>query len=250
VYFPACVNRIFGNAPEDERAVSVPEAMVAVSGRAGMPLWIPPDVAGRCCATPWSSKGFAEGRALMSSRVAASILDWTDGGRLPLVVDATSCTLGLLREVPEALDEGAAERFREVRIIDSIEWVHDSLLPALAPPTRVHSVAVHPPCAAVALGLAEKLRAVVAQLADEAIVPAASGCCGTAGDRGLLHPELPAAALAPVADELAGHALSACVCSNRTCEIGLTQVTGRPYESFVQLLEQLTREPGASGERA
>ena len=26
--------------------------------RAGLPLWIPDDVAGHCCATPWSSKGY------------------------------------------------------------------------------------------------------------------------------------------------------------------------------------------------
>jgi D-lactate dehydrogenase len=31
------------------------------------------------------------------------------------------------------------------------------------------------------------------------------------------------------------------VCSNRTCEIGLQQGTGRPYESFVFALEELTR---------
>ncbi len=252
VYFPACVNRIFGNAPEhDAPGPSVPEAMVTVSARAGVPLWIPEDVAGSCCATPWSSKGFADGHAHMSARVANAILRWTEDGRLPLVVDATSCTLGLLREVPDALEDDTAERYRKVRILDSIEWVHDSVLPALDPAAgvRVHSVAVHPPCAATALGLVEKLRAIAAELADETVVPVASACCGTAGDRGLLHPELPAAALAPVADELAGQAFSACLCSNRTCEIGLTQVTGRPYESFVLLLEQLTREsvPGGAG---
>jgi D-lactate dehydrogenase len=62
-----------------------------------------------------------------------------------------------------------------------------------------------------------------------------------AGDRGLLHPELPASALRRAGEELAGRALDACVCSNRTCEIGLQQVTGRPYGSFVLLLEELTR---------
>ena len=29
--------------------------------------------------------------------------------------------------------------------------------------------------------------------------------------------------------------------ANRTCEMGLRQATGRPYESFVFLLEELTR---------
>src|SRR5262249_2305164 len=152
--------------PEHTKGPSVPEAMVAVSERAGLPLWIPEDVAGTCCATPWSSKGFADGHASMSARTANAILRWTEDGRMPLVVDASSCTLGLLREVPEALDEATAERYRAVRIVDSIEWVHDSVLPALDPAARVrvHSVAVHPPCAATALGLVDKLRAIASEL--------------------------------------------------------------------------------------
>ena len=67
-----------------------------------------------------------------------------------------------------------------------------------------------------------------------------------AGDRGLLHPELPAAALAETASELSGRELDACVSCNRTCELALEGVTGRPYESIVATLERLSR-PGASG---
>ena len=36
---------------------TVPDALVAVSARAGMPVWIPPDVAGFCCGVPCRSKG-------------------------------------------------------------------------------------------------------------------------------------------------------------------------------------------------
>ena len=57
----------------------------------------------------------------------------------------------------------------------------------------------------------------------------------------MLHPELPAAATADEAAELAGHRFDAHLCSNRTCEIGLEQGTGRRYESFVFALEELTR---------
>lgn len=72
-------------------------------------------------------------------------------------------------------------------------------------------------------------------------MPPGTTCCGTAGDRGLLHPELPPSALEDVAAELSGRRLDAHLCSNRTCEIGLEDATGRPYESFVLLLEELTR---------
>jgi D-lactate dehydrogenase len=62
-----------------------------------------------------------------------------------------------------------------------------------------------------------------------------------AGDRGWLHPELPQSALRELARELEGHAYDACVSSNRTCEVALREVTGRPYSSFVLALEELSR---------
>jgi D-lactate dehydrogenase len=241
VYFPACVNRIFGNPRERSAKPSLPEALVAVSARAGLPVWIPQDVAGNCCATPWSSKGYRRGHERMASTVAESILRWTHDGQLPLIVDASSCSHGLLGDVATQLDEARRERFERVRILDSIEWVHDSLLPALPVRRRAASVALHPACSAVHLGLQEKLRAIADALAEDVTLPAATTCCGMAGDRGLLHPELPASALSAVAAELEGRAFDACLCSNRTCEIGLQQVTGRPYGSFVLLLEELTR---------
>ncbi|HEX7609551.1 MAG TPA: FAD-binding and (Fe-S)-binding domain-containing protein, partial [Solirubrobacteraceae bacterium] len=164
VYFPACVNRMFGNAREDLEQPSVPQALVEVSARAGLPLWIPPDVAGVCCATPWSSKGYERGHQHMARRAAEAILRWTEDGRLPLVVDASSCSHGLMTDVAERLDEPARERFARVHVIDSIAWAHDSLLPALEVGRRAASVAVHPPCSAVHLGLQEKLTAVAEAL--------------------------------------------------------------------------------------
>jgi D-lactate dehydrogenase len=242
VYFPACVNRIFGNPPGVPPAEpTLPEALVSIAARAGQPVWIPDDAAGHCCATPWSSKGYHRGHEHMAQRIAQSAIRWTGGGRLPLVVDASSCTHGLLGEVKAALDEQTRERFERVRVLDAVEWMHDSVLPSLPLEGKVGTAAVHPTCSVRHLGLSEKLEAIAAALAEDVVVPVADTCCGTAGDRGLLHPELPEAALSPLVEELEGRRLDACLCSNRTCEIGLQQVTGRPYESFVLLAERLSR---------
>jgi D-lactate dehydrogenase len=238
VYFPACVNRIFG--AEDE-AGWVPRALVELSARAGAPLWIPPDVAGACCATPWASKGYRRGREEMSRRTAEAILRWTDAGRLPLVCDASSCTLGLVREIPEAVDEELRERLEAVEVIDALTWTRERLLPRCEPSRRLPSIAVHVPCAATHLGLRETVLELAAALADEVHEPAAGTCCGTAGDRGLLHPELPAAALAPVREQLAATRPSVCASSNRTCEMGLTQATGREHAALIAVLEQASR---------
>jgi D-lactate dehydrogenase len=231
VYMPACINRIFGSARGAPPRPSLPEALVALSARAGMPLWIPDDVAGNCCGTPWSSKGFTRGHEVMAARVRAALGRWSDGGRVPVVIDASSCTHGLVSEVGV---EG-------VRVLDSIEWVHDHLAERLHIQRRLDSVAVHPTCASKHLGLSEKLVEIARSMAEEVIVPAGTSCCGMAGDRGWLHPELPASALRDVALELDGRRFDACVSSNRTCEVALRDVTGQPYESFVLALEAATR---------
>jgi D-lactate dehydrogenase len=237
VYLPSCLNRIFGrpdgtgSSPIHPARVSLPEALVAISARAQRPLWIPPDVAGHCCGTPWSSKGYADGLAEMAARTTAALRRWTDGGELPVVMDASSCTLGLRENL--ALDG--------IEVIDSVSWVHDHLIERLQVTHRLGSVVIHPTCATGHLHVSGKLAAVAGRLADEVVVPAATRCCGMAGDRGWLYPELPAAALADTAAELEGRTFDACLSSNRTCEIALQQVTGRPYESLVLTLEALTR---------
>ncbi len=220
VYLPACINRIFGGESPVER-------LLVLSERAGLPLWIPDDVAGHCCAQPWSSKGYERGHELMAQRTATAIARWSEDGKLPVVTDASSCAHALGSE--------------GVAVLDSITWVHDHLLPRLRVVSRLRSVALHPTCSATQLGLRAKLEAIGAALADEVVVPAASGCCGMAGDRGLLHPELPRSALRDVASELAERDFDAYVSSNRTCEIALAQVTGRPYASFLVAMEELTR---------
>ncbi len=246
VYMPACLNRIFGNARGGEPGLSLPQALVDVSARAGLPLWIPDDAAGHCCATPWSSKGYRRGHEHMAAKTAAALWRWSDGGRLPVVIDASSCALGLREEIAPCLSDAERERFQQIELLDSIAWVHDRLLTRLTVGRRLERIAVHPTCAAGQLGLAGKLEAIARELADYVLVPVASSCCGMAGDRGLLHPELPASALRDTAAELAERRaervrVDAHVCSNRTCEIALQEVTGAPYASFVLALERVTR---------
>jgi D-lactate dehydrogenase len=243
VYLPACINRIFGNPRGAERGPSLPEALVEVSARAGLPVWIPADVAGHCCATPWASKGYRRGQDHMAAKTAAALWRWSDGGTLPVVIDASSCAQGLSEDLAPRLQGAERERFEQIEVLDSIAWVHDRLLARLQPKRRVRAAAIHPVCSAGQLGLTGKLEAIAAQLAEEVSTPPGASCCGMAGDRGLLHPELPASALRDEAAALAEHPVDEHLCSNRTCEIALQEVTGAPYASFVLLLERLTR-PG------
>ena len=240
VYFSACINRIFGRDPSQPPAPSLPEALLALSKRAGKPLWIPPDVGGYCCSTPWKSKAYRRGHKFMAQAIADALWRWTDGGTLPIVVDAASCTLGLAEDVAPQLDAERKRQYESLTIIDSITWCRD-LLPDLTISRRLTRVAVHPTCSTTHLGLAAALRQIAGHLADEVEVPIGTTCCGTAGDRGLLHPELVVSATREIKSALDARPAEAYLSANRTCEMGLRHATGRPYESFVFLLEELTR---------
>ncbi|WP_024755700.1 FAD-binding and (Fe-S)-binding domain-containing protein [Streptomyces exfoliatus] len=240
VYYPACVNRIFG-APDNHDGPSLPEAVVALSARAGKPVWIPDDVAGTCCATIWHSKGYRLGNEIMANRIVEAAWGWTAGGKLPLVVDASSCTLGIADEVVPYLTDDNRELHAELTVLDSLVWAADELLPRLEIRRRVTSAVVHPTCSMRHLGDEEQLTRLAEACAEEVVVPTDAGCCAFAGDRGMLHPELTASATAREAAEVTARSFDAHLSANRMCEIGMDRATGRSYRSVLLALERATR---------
>ncbi|MFD9790045.1 FAD-binding and (Fe-S)-binding domain-containing protein [Streptomyces sp. NPDC059070] len=242
VYYPACVNRIFGE-PAGHRGPSLPQAVVALAARAGRPVWIPDDVRGTCCATIWHSKGYELGNAVMADRIVAAAWGWTAGGTLPLVVDASSCALGLGREVVPYLSADNRELHAALRIVDSVVWAAQELLPRLTVLRRARSAVLHPSCSMRHLGDGERLREVAEACAEEVVVPDDAGCCAFAGDRGMLHQELTASATAREAAEVTGRHFDAYLGASRMCELGMERATGRPYVSVLLELERATR-PG------
>lgn len=240
VYYPACVNRIFGGSPGDP-GPSLPEAVVAVSERAGKPVWIPGDVAGTCCATIWHSKGYGAGNRLMANRIVEAAWGWTAGGRLPLVVDASSCTLGLAREVVPFLTADNLALHAELRIVDSVVWAAEELLPHLEVRRTLGSAVLHPTCSMRHLGDEAQLHTVAGACAAEVVVPDDAGCCAFAGDRGMLHPELTTSATAREAAEVTARQFDAHLSANRMCEVGMDRATGRHYHSALIELERATR---------
>jgi len=96
---------------------------------------------------------------------------------------------------------------------------------------------VHPTCSTEHLGATVDLVACAQAVADTVVVPPAWGCCGFAGDRGMLHPELTASATRAEAAQVPPDA-DAYVSANRTCEWGLTRATGQTYVHVLELLDQ------------
>ncbi len=227
VYFPACISTVFGAAAAGG---GVRDAFLRLCDRAGVPICIPEQIAALCCGTPWKSKGLVDGHDAMRDRVVPILLRATDGGRLPVVVDATSCTEGLIDLLAH----------KGVVVVDAVEFVASTLVPHLRVRQRVPALAVHATCSSTRLGVNAAARALAAFVAEQVIEPEQWSCCAFAGDRGLLHPELTAAATAREAESFRQIEATAYASVNRTCELGMTRATGHTFHHLLELVADAT----------
>ncbi|WP_308467246.1 FAD-binding and (Fe-S)-binding domain-containing protein [Rathayibacter soli] len=243
VFFPACIGTMFGAACGGNGVTS---AFLALCDRAGVSVTVPEGIASFCCGTPWKSKGYTDGYAAMANAVLPALWAASDNGRLPVVCDAASCTEGL--ETMLSLARRRSERGAEhsddyvgLHVVDAVEFVHDHILSELTVTAPLPSIAVHQTCSSTQLGINDKLTAIAQAISPDAVSPIDWGCCGFAGDRGLLHPELTASATDAEAREVNSREFAAYASVNRTCELGMTRATGHEYSHLLELLERATR---------
>jgi D-lactate dehydrogenase len=240
VYFPACISRIMGALPGEQQETSTMQALLNVADRAGVKLRVPEDTRGSCCGVPFSSKGFEAAHASAVNHTVANFFRWSNGGELPVVVDTSPCTYGLRTARPDLTPENQA-KFDKLRILDSVEFAHDALLPTLPIERKVHSVALHPVCSAVKMAIVPKLVKISNACSENVVVPRDAGCCAFAGDRGFLFEELTASATQTEAAQATEAEHSGYYSSSRTCEIGMTRATGKVYQSYLHLLDFASR---------
>jgi len=240
VYFPSCISRVMGRLPDEPEDRSPMQVLVDLAKRAGSPVYIPSHVQGTCCGTPFSSKGFTAAHAIAVNRAVERFWRWSEQGRLPIVIDTSPCTYGF-KNARCYLTGNNQECFDRMKFVDSIEFVHDDLLPHLPIKAKSASVALHPVCSVTKMGIGGKLEAIAKACSQEVLVPLDAGCCAFAGDRGFLVPELTQSATRLEAAEVKSKRRDGCYSSSRTCEIGMTRATGHVYRSYLYLLDKATK---------
>jgi D-lactate dehydrogenase len=236
VYFRACVGTMFGPAEGGE---GVSAALVSLAAKGGVDLVQPHEIGGLCCGTPWKSKGMLDGYAAMVERTIGSLWRASNSGRLPIVSDNSSCSEGIVLSLEKALEKHP--EYSSLRILDAVDFVAEHLLARLVVGERLTRIVVHPTCSSTRAGSNSHLMQLAAAVATDVVVPDDWGCCAFAGDRGMLHPELTASATIREAAEVATREFDAYVSCNRTCEIGMTRATGRPYQHVLEVLDRMAR---------
>jgi len=235
VYFPTCITRMMGADKENSKPIS--EVIQSVCNKAGLKLFIAHNNNGVCCGQLFSSKGFIPAYTYTVNQTIELLWQRTKQGQLPVLMDVTSCTYSL-QHSESYLTEENKQRFKQLQIIDSIDFAADHLLPKLNVKNQKSKIVFHPVCTTHKMNNLHKLKKIGQHCSQEAVVPFNSGCCGMAGDRGFYYPSLTSAATKNEATEVNSSSYDGYYSSGKTCEMSLYDATGKNYQSIFYLLDE------------
>ncbi|MCD1598812.1 FAD-binding and (Fe-S)-binding domain-containing protein [Rheinheimera aquimaris] len=225
IYLAGCSGRVMAPQAESNDKRSLLQVSTDLLAKAGYQLIVPEGIDSQCCGMPFQSKGQFTAASQKQQQLQQWLLQATHNGELPVFSDTSPCSLTLQGKLDSRLN-----------IIDSVDFLLQNVLPKLSFTKLSEPVALHLTCSANQLGHGDKLKQLLAACSDEVVVPEGISCCGFAGDKGFVLPELNASALSGLKQQV-----SACcqgVSTSRTCEIGLSHHAGLEYQHIVYLLDR------------
>ncbi len=241
IYFPCCMSRIFGkpNNISNYPQKSIMETMLSISRKAGVKIAIPDKIKNHCCGMAFLSKGYKDEFQKVFGKTIEMLFESTNSGTLPVVVDSSSCCF-TFKKPGEIFDKSIENKWKQIKFLDTMEFAKYYIIDKIPPKKKTQTVVLHNTCSATKMGLNSILQTVAEKYSDEVIIPESNSCCGFAGDRGLLYPELSHSATKDEAKEVSKTKNAKHYSSNIPCEIGMSKATGRQYLSIVYLIDQAT----------
>lgn len=228
IYFPSCASRTMGNAKHDPEQRSLQEVTRDLAVKAGVRLGQLENQNEHCCGMPLESKGHFKQADAMRGSLNAALLQASDNGRIPVLIDTSPCAFRMGQDLDD-----------RIQLLDPVRFANQHLVPNLSVQPTNESVAVHVTCSTTKQGLANELIELARHCSTDVVIPDDITCCGFAGDKGFMVPELNASALAPLQRQVS-HCKEG-ISTSRTCEIGLTRHGEIPYHSLFYLLDRVSQ---------
>jgi D-lactate dehydrogenase len=225
IYLASCSGRVMASQTNSKDKRSLQQVSAHLLAKAGYQLIMPEGLGSQCCGMPFQSKGQFTAAGAKQRELEQWLLDVTNNGEIPILSDTSPCSFTLQGKLDDRLS-----------IFDSVDFLHDKVLPKLNITPLNEPVALHITCSASQLGQADKLKQLLKACSNTVVIPEGISCCGFAGDKGFVLPELNASALSGLKQQVSK--CSQGVSTSRTCEIGLSRHSGIEYQHLVYLLDK------------
>lgn len=228
VYFPSCITRAMGVSKNYSKEQELTELTESLLLRAGYRVIYPDNLDKLCCGMAFSSKGYVEAGKKASDELKKELIKASENGKYPILCDMSPCLYTMWTNFGE-----------ELKLYEPAEFADKFLLDKLPVKQVEKKVAVFAVCSAKKLSVDQTLYSIAQKCAKEVVI-VDSNCCGFAGDRGFLRPELNDHGLRMLKDQVYGCDWG--YATSRTCEIGLSSNSKIPFSSILYLIDEASRQ--------
>jgi D-lactate dehydrogenase len=228
VYMPSCASRTMGaqRSALDQRSLT--EVTLTLLEKAGFEVITPNELNSQCCGMPYDSKGMTELAQRKSQQLEAALWEASQQGKYPVLMDTSPCA------------KRSKETFsKPLAVFEPTQFVLQHLIEHLTIKQKQETVMLHVTCSARRMGIETQMITLAKACASKVIIPEHIQCCGWAGDKGFTTPELNAAAVHSLREQVPEHC-SRGFSNSRTCEIGLSHHSGIPYQSILYLVDEVS----------
>ncbi len=231
VYFPSCINRAMGVSDDYAEKIPLTDKIPALLHKAGYEVIFPENLKQLCCGMAYSSKGYTAQGKEKSDELEQALREASENGKYPILCDMSPCLYTMKNNMEPGL-----KLYEPVAFI--LEYLQDRLV--FTPVEE--EVAVFAVCSAKKMELEPSL-VKLASLCSTNVKVVDANCCGFAGDRGFTYPELNAHGLRHLKEQT--QSISSGYSTSRTCEIGLSNHSGKSFTSIVYLVDRVTKRKNA-----
>jgi len=229
VYFPSCINQTMGLSKGSPVKYTLVDEMVMLCAKAGYQVIFPEGLEKMCCGTIWESKGMLDIADRKTAELDEALWQASEQGKYPVVCDQSPC-LHRMRKC-----------IKRMKLYEPVEFIWEFLRDRLRFTPIDRRIALHFTCSTREMGLVDTMTSLARLCSNNVFLPEGVGCCGFAGDRGWTHPEVNRWALRKLRRQLKEHHIEMGYSNSRTCEVGLENNGGIPYQSIVYLVNEVTR---------
>lgn len=227
VYFPSCITRSMGQSKGKSNEPNITEITKTLLERAGYTIIYPEQMNSLCCGMAFSSKGYVKAGEEASNKLEQALHKASQGGKIPILCDMSPCLYTMQTNFGERL-----------KLYEPAEFLAKYVMDKLAIKQLDKKISIFAVCSAKKMEVENYLYQIAKQCAKEVVV-IDSNCCGFAGDRGFIVPELNKHGLRNLAHQSKG--CSEGYATSKTCEIGLSNHSGIEFSSIMYLVEEASR---------
>jgi D-lactate dehydrogenase len=228
VYMPSCASRTMGQQSDAPDQRSLTEVTLTLLEKAGFEVITPNELNSQCCGMPYDSKGMTELAQSKSQQLEGALWDASKQGLYPILMDTSPCAKRSMETFTKPLE-----------VLEPTMFVLKYLVEHLTIKQKQETVMLHVTCSSRRMGIEDQMVKLAQACASHVIIPEHIQCCGWAGDKGFTTPELNAAAVHSLKEQVPSDCTRG-FSNSRTCEIGLSHHSGIPYQSILYLVDEVS----------